>query len=553
MRRLRVAALVLGAAAAGLAGCTPSAGGLAGGAPDSTVSTPPSTPESTATPPGRSSAPEAEGPSACPTGGEGAGGSSKVSYADPTGGSGGSGGSDARAVAVAGGARVESAAEAASAARAAPWKDRPAVTLCFDIPADRRVVRGTESVTFTPDRRTCEVVFRAWPNKPETARAGNRLDVTAVAVDGQMTTPKVEAAGAPPGSPGTLIRIPLQSCLSAGKKAQVELAFTLTVGADTPERVGFSSGDRTIWLATAYPLLAWQRGKGWVTDPAVDLFGETTTSEEFRLDQLDVVVPKGDEVLGTGQELGVVPSSRAGSVVHQFRANAVRDVAITAGRLDVVERVADGVRVHVGAAPGSVAPAGEWADATVSAVKELSAYLGPFPYDDLWVTIAPDVPSGIELPGAIQFGNVRPSGYPELVPHEVAHMWFYGLVGNDQARDPWMDESFAEYAEVLVDGTAERSLRAQIPTRVRDRVGESMQWYASLRNPDLYAVGVYRQGGAMLHRARQAVGPATFDRLLRGYIDSNAHRIATPNDVARAFASQPRVIEILRQYGALPR
>nr|WP_269091124.1 M1 family aminopeptidase [Actinopolymorpha cephalotaxi] len=186
-------------------------------------------------------------------------------------------------------------------------------------------------------------------------------------------------------------------------------------------------------------------------------------------------------------------------------------------------------------------------------MRSLSTYLGPFPYRDLWVTVADSVGTGIEFPGSIQFGNVSPTRYPQLVPHEVAHMWFYGLVGNDQARDPWLDEALAEYAETLVDGTGARSVRFQAPSRVRDRVGRSMAWYAALRNPDLYAAGVYRQGGAMLHRARQAAGPATFDRLLRGYLNANAHRIATPRDFARAFASRPKVIAILREYGAIPR
>ncbi len=32
------------------------------------------------------------------------------------------------------------------------------------------------------------------------------------------------------------------------------------------------------------------------------------------------------------------------------------------------------------------------------------------------------------------------------VVHEAAHEWFYSLVGNDQVKDPWLDESLAQYA-----------------------------------------------------------------------------------------------------------
>ncbi|MEQ7005417.1 M1 family aminopeptidase [Actinopolymorpha sp. B17G11] len=534
--------LAAGVLVAGVTACAPSAiGGLldadqATPTPSGSASSDRLGPRASDPPlgtPAPTQAPGPQGPSACPTGGGGGGNSKVISAAGP--------------------ARANRARD--STARARPWKDRPVVRLCFDVAKNRQVVRGTEAVTFTPDRRTCEVIFRAWPNKPETARSGNRLEVTAVAVNGRIVEPRVQPAGAPRGVPGTLIRVPVKGCVAAGRSVNVELAFTLTLGADGPERVGYSSEDGTAWLATAYPLLAWERGRGWATDPAVDLFGETVTSEQFQLETLDVVAPKGDDVLGTGELVDTMPAARAGSVVHRFTAEAVRDVTVTVGQLTLAEREVDGVRIHVGA-PAEVktrATPQEWADLTAAAVAELSGHLGPFPYDDLWVTIAPDIPTGIEFPGAIQFGNVNPRTYPQLVPHEVAHMWFYGLVGNNQARDPWLDEAFAEYAEVLANGTAGAETRFVVPPRVRNRVGETMRWYAALGQPDYYGAGVYRQGGAMLHEARRTVGSATFDRLLRNYIDANAHQIVTDDDVVRAFSSAPEVVKILREYGAISR
>ena len=33
------------------------------------------------------------------------------------------------------------------------------------------------------------------------------------------------------------------------------------------------------------------------------------------------------------------------------------------------------------------------------------------------------------------------------VAHEIAHQWFYAVVGNNQYREAWLDESFAAYSE----------------------------------------------------------------------------------------------------------
>jgi hypothetical protein len=218
----------------------------------------------------------------------------------------------------------------------------------------------------------------------------------------------------------------------------------------------------------------------------------------------------------------------------------------------VVEREVDGVVVHVGGPrSGTAMSLQEWAGESARAIRELADYLGPFPYSDLWVSVIPDCPSGVEFPGAIQYADVPP-GVPVLellVSHETAHMWFYGLVGNNQGRDPWLDESFASFAQAVVDGGQAPSFG--IPRVAREQVGRSMVWWSTPRTRAAYGPGVYTQGAQMLLEARAAAGPDRFDALLREYVADNAHRIATPDDVRRAFAPEPEVVEILESYGAL--
>jgi len=52
--------------------------------------------------------------------------------------------------------------------------------------------------------------------------------------------------------------------------------------------------------------------------------------------------------------------------------------------------------------------------------------------------------------GVFDFYNDTPkTNLTILTPHEVSHQWFYSLVGNDQAKEPWLDEALATYHEVL--------------------------------------------------------------------------------------------------------
>jgi hypothetical protein len=434
-----------------------------------------------------------------------------------------------------------------------PWPEpsasRPVVDLRFTVADDLASVTGTERVELTPDLEVCELVFRAWANKPNSAAYGSAMEVTAVTVEGERARPEVIPAGAPEGVPGTLIEVPLPECVDAGTTVTADLDFVVTLGRAADERVGVSRDGDVAWFAGAFPLLAWEDGRGWARDPAVAVLGEMSTSESFRLRSLEVVAPARYQVLGTGRA-GPTEPGEGDVVTHRFEASAVRDVAVTVGSLDVVSRDVDGVRLHVGgAAAGTRAPLETWADQLAESLRDVGDLLGPVPYADLWVSVLPSLTDGIEVSGAIQFGDLYPIDQAWLVTHEVAHMWFHGLVGNNQARDPWLDEAFATAVQRIIadDGPTRR-----VPPGAGGRVGAPMEYWADRQRPGYsYVGGVYLAGGAALLEARERVGPDAFDPALRGYLADNAHRIAVPADVERAFGDLPEVLEVLREAGAL--
>src|SRR2546426_6145047 len=89
-----------------------------------------------------------------------------------------------------------------------------------------------------------------------------------------------------------------------------------------------------------------------------------------------------------------------------------------------------------------------------------------------------------------------PSTIGRTTSHELGHQWFFGLVGNDQGRDPWIDEGLATYAEGRYEGTI-TSMRARaIPAGAAGRLGEPLPYWAS--NHGLYNAGVYIQGAKAL-------------------------------------------------------
>lgn len=440
--------------------------------------------------------------------------------------------------------------EPAEPERAEPWEQRPVVDLAFDVSDDLAGVRGRETLTFTPDAPVCELVLRMWPNKPTTAESGSGMSLTSAVVDGVATQPVVQAAGAPETHDGTLAELPLPRCRQPGEPIQAELEFALVLGEDAPERMGYSTSADVAWFATAFPLLSWVRGEGWTRDSAVDLGGETVVSEDFRLAQLTVTAPSRYRVLATGTPAGT--SGQSGRTTHRFTADSVRDIAVAVGDYDVTVHDLAGVQVALGTpASGTRVPPEVWTAEIEDMLVALQALLGPYPYPQLAVAIAPPQSDGIEFPAALQFGDVDRRGLRSLIAHELAHQWFYALVGSNQARDPWIDEAFATFAQAVAAGQRDVYRLDDVPRRLRGHLGEPMSYWAEQGGFGRYEQGVYSQGAALLLEGRDRVGADRFDKALRAFIAVNAHRVTSPADVRSAFAHLPEVVEMLTQHGAL--
>ncbi|MCW2607876.1 MAG: hypothetical protein JWO60_2569, partial [Frankiales bacterium] len=371
---------------------------------------------------------------------------------------------------------------------AAPDPARPVLTA--DLTVDGRGgVTGTLRYLFTPDVATGEIVLRLWGAAPRPRARGGSVTVSRVAVAG---VPRTVQRPAP-----TLLRVPLNGRTPAGRQVTVDVAFSLRLPVGADDRLGFRSG--VSWLGSGVPLLAWERGRGWATEPETRNFAEATTSEAMELRRLAVTRPAGQTVLATGARV----SDDGRTAV--FRARAVRDLLVASGAFRVSRTTAStgggGVPVEVGVAPGLRDDPAAVAAELSRAVRAHASRFGPYPYERLVAAVVPDLSGGVEQPGAVLLGSGQGSPRDATGSHEVAHLWWYGLVGDDQARDPWLDEAFATYAEALDRGTGPGYERTTVPADALRRTGAPMTYWEGRSS---YYRGVYVQGATALLRARRA-------------------------------------------------
>ena len=423
--------------------------------------------------------------------------------------------------------------------RAAPAPDRPVVDLDFRLEDDLSTVTGTETVTFTPDLPVEELWFRLIPNAPQSA--GNRLRVEDVRGDNVAGGEHVDA-DAEPGTPGGLYRVDLVTPVAAGQSVQVVLDFILRLATGrTP--AGFdrlAARDGASWWASGFPLLTWEPGVGWARDPFVQVSGETTASAVADT-TIQVSAPEELVVLMTGVQEEPRPSG-GGRRVWESREPVARDVHVAVGQFETATVDAGQTAVTVGVWPDADTSAEDVADDTVEAIRQMEGRFGPFPYPSLTVALVGDDGGGEEFSSSILLGDDS----FDLVVHEVAHMWFYGMVGNSAYRDPWIDEAFASYAESVVSEPDD----VEEDLGIRGDVGGTMSDFA---DQDDYESRVYSKGAAALWSAREAAGEEAFDQAVRCYVDAQAWAITRPQDLARALGGLPSALDVLVEAGALDR
>ena len=147
----------------------------------------------------------------------------------------------------------------------------------------------------------------------------------------------------------------------------------------------------------------------------------------------------------------------------------------------------------------------------VRALRRYQALMGSYPYPTFAVAESGGG-SGMESPGLIWIPRGLTSGQlPWLVSHETAHQWFYSLVGNDQARQPFADEAMADFLARYITGTG-RTSRCATATLDRSIYGYSRSCYFEI---------VYVQGGRVLDALRRRMGGPAFWAGIRDYLATN--------------------------------
>lgn len=379
----------------------------------------------------------------------------------------------------------------------------PAYTVALSADASGTTWTGTESVTFTnvASVSLSRVWIRLWDN----------------GIAGCPQPLAIQVSNMSGGAAGTLsvgcTALPVELSSPVGPGQQATLAFDL--GIRVPARNDrFGRVDGVSMLGNALPVIAIHDDAGWHLPPYVS-FGESFYSQVGDFD-VTLNVPDGMAVPATGDV--VSSSDRGGRAMVAYRADDVRDFAWAAGPLREIEGPAPtGVAVRVWY-PSTVSRASAEAalDTGKQAMAEHAARFGPYPYSDVDIVLGQFTAfGGMEYP---RF--VMAVASDSVIVHELGHQWWYGIVGDDEYTEPWLDEAFASYATDLYYGDPGASCRFYQFPSADSRVSNSMAYWSTHIGD--YSLVVYGIGSCALHALGRQLGPVVMKQFIRSYAVAHA-------------------------------
>ncbi|WP_028775357.1 M1 family metallopeptidase [Shimazuella kribbensis] len=416
--------------------------------------------------------------------------------------------------------------------------DRPTYQIDATYMEKQEIVKGHMSVTLPELRSTPqkEVYFRLYPNAFQKWKYNKEAKPTK---EGHITISHLKVDGVKQNITinDTVMKVVLPKPLPKGKSAKIELDYQLYLPHGGTRLNKYKN---TVFLAQWYPMLAVKDKEGWHTEPY------TTTGDPFysQMSDFDVTfhVPKGYQIISTAKDL-----HKQKQIVHLQQYNVRDFVAVLTKDYQVLSSKSGKTKVNLWYTKSMEDVSKPLLHAAVDGMQFYSSRFGEYPYQEVDVVLGETGfgIAGMEYPGLVTSLPKVPTTEGiapavNVVVHELAHQWWYGVVGNNQAKEPWLDEGLTTFSEYLYMQKQMKQDDEPWLKRVAIK-SEEIHKSAGITSvqrlydyPDeIYGIMVYLRPAAMMFALMDEIGEEKVMKILNTYYHQYQFKIATTSDFFR--------------------
>jgi len=436
--------------------------------------------------------------------------------------------------------------------------------------AEKKMLLGKESLTWTntsKDRITelqFHLYWNAFKNTKTTfmkesggqhrgasigADGWGWIDVTSISIrDGEDLKSRMEFIRPDDGNDmdETVFRVPLARPVRPRQSVTVDIDFTSKIPTIFA-RTGFN--EKFFMIGQWFPKIGVYEPAGmrYATEGQWNCHQFHSNTEfyaDYGVYDVDITVPKSFVVGATGL-LQNDRENANGTKTHFYHAEDVHDFSWTASPLyKVVEDQWQHVKIRLLIQPDREKSNGHrYMHSAKAALQYFNDHVGKYPYPNLtivdpqWGALGA---GGMEYPTLITGGSFWGLGegfrvVEGVTIHEFGHEYWYGLVGNNEFEEAWLDEGINQYYETrIMDATYGKK------TSFIDFFGYHMgdaeftrSNYTTMNNPKVsptylnaweykaggYGTLTYQKTATFMTTLERLIGPAVMDEAMKTYFE----------------------------------
>lgn len=411
-------------------------------------------------------------------------------------------------------------------------------------------VTAHEQVIYTNDtgENLDSVYFQLWANSDPDGQANPPVAVSNLKVNGQPSNWAL-------ANNRSMVKVILAQRLAPNTRAAIEMDFTLRVSTSSDSSFfRYTPVEQIFHLCYWYPQVAvYDKSFGGWDIHDFSPTGDVTNSKTSFF-TVWLTAPTEQVIAANGKQTEI-RANGDGTKTLKIVTGPVRDfAAIMSPQFQSATRQSGDTRVTTYFFEKDRPYGEKMLQYAVDSLKTYNDAFGTYPYAEYQAAEAVlSTFGGLEFPGLIYittkyFNATSTDSMEYVVAHETGHQWWYGLVGSDQIRHPFQDESLTQFVPVLyferLKGKAETQRIVQTYMRSgfvaavragRDGVVDQpvVAWDQSQFND--YVSMVYNKGGYFYEAYREKFGEAAFLKFVRTYLQNNRYKFANPDDILEAL------------------
>lgn len=357
-----------------------------------------------------------------------------------------------------------------------------------------------------------------------------------VSVDGTSVAFVIE------GEDMDILSVPLGKELFPDEAATIEMTYVITI-ANIRHRLGYTQD--AVNLGNFYPVLCNVQNDNYACTPYYNI-GDPFVSDISNYD-VTITVPKSYLVAASGELTNA--TAEGDCCTYRYEGKAMRDFAmVLSDKYKKLSQTYGNTQINYYYYNDNTPEAS--LEAAAGMMEMLSQEVGEYPYPQYSVCETDFCYGGMEYPCLAMIASDTRS-YKEAIVHETAHQWFYGIIGNNQIENPWMDEGLAEFlTHVYLDKSGASSLSSfvnantktyttyvDVLNRYYENVDTSFRSIDKFRNDNEYVIMTYVKGSLLFNTLYETLGEAKFFKALTKYYKQAAFTLATPQVLTDCFAN----------------